>query len=208
MKTTRSILVGTLLAASLVPLAAHAAFVLATGTPTTSSLPMVLDGNDYYAAEFSIGAGQTISSVQAYLTAGIDQPGDTFTIAIYSNSDFGTRNAVQQFSGQATYTADGWNGLSNLTWTPASAGQYWAALEVGTSDTASGLSVPQPVAGGTAPALAYAFNAGSGYQTAGAQSFGIQVTSVNTVPLPAGVWLLGSGALGLVGLIGRRRKAA
>ena len=175
----------------------------AQATPA-NSLPMVLDGNDYYAAEFNIGAGQTITGIQAFLTAGADQPGDTFTIAIYSNADFGTRNAVQQFSGQATYTADGWNGLSNLTWAPATAGQYWAALEVGSADTAIGLSVPQPVAGGTAPALAYAFNAGSGYQTAGAQSFGIQVTAV---PLPAGLWLLGSGVLGLVGLMGRRKAA-
>ena len=50
--------------------------------------------------------------------------------------------------------------------------------------------------GGTAPALAFVFNSG-GYATAGALPFGVQVDDTTPVPLPAAVWLLGTGLVGL-----------
>jgi hypothetical protein len=210
MKMTKTALAATLFAVFLAPAAANAAFVLDTGTPTAAALgssgtPLVLDGNDFYAAEFNLSAGQTVNSISAYLMAGLDSPGDTFTIALYSASDFGNRNAVQQFAGQATYTADGWNGLTGVNFTATTAGQYWAAVEVGAADTATGLDLPTPLAGGTAPARAFAYNAGSGYTSAGALPFGIQVDATTPVPLPAAFWLLGSGTLGLGSMLRRRR---
>jgi hypothetical protein len=203
MNTTKSVLAGLALAGFLVPGAAHAAFVLDTGVPTGAGMPVTVDRNDFYAAEFSLGSGQTITGIQDYMTAGLDQPGATFTVALYSASDFGTRQATPVFSSQATYTADGWNGLSNLQLSGLSAGNYWAAIEVGATDSATGLQLPVPAANGTVPALAYAFNAGSGYTTAGAQAFGAQV-SVAPVPLPAAIWLFGSALVG-VGAAGRGR---
>lgn len=195
------------LTATLLPAAAHAGLVLDTGTPTVSALPLVLDGNDYYAAEFSLSAGQTVNSISAYLKAGVDQPGDTFSLVLYSNADFGSRNATPVFLGQATYNQDGWTGISNVGFTATASGLYWAAVEVGSSDSAIGLNLPSPVSGGTVAALAYAFNSGSGYTTSGAMPFGIQVdASAAPVPLPAALWLLGSGVVSLGGALRRRQS--
>jgi hypothetical protein len=44
----------------------------------------------------------------------------------------------------------------------------------------------------TAPALAFAFNSGGGYATAGVLPFGVQVDATTPVPLPAAVWLPGT----------------
>lgn len=205
MKTNKTVLAGLVLAGFLVPAAANAAFILDTGAPTGSGLPVTLDSNDFYAAEFSLAAGQTITGIQNYLTAGLDGSGATYTIALYTSSDFGTRSATPVFSGQATFGSDGWNGLSDLSLSGLAAGNYWEAVEVGASDSATGLSLPVPAANGTAPALAYAFNAGSGYTSAGAQAIGAQIT-VAPVPLPAGVWLLASGLLGLTAARRNRRQ--
>ena len=84
---------GALLAAVLAPAAANASFVLDTGVPSGTGLPVTLDANDFYAAEFSLAAGQVVTDIEGYLTAGLDAPGSTFTIALYSASDFGTRTA-------------------------------------------------------------------------------------------------------------------
>jgi hypothetical protein len=162
-----------------------------------------LDGNDFSAAEFALGDSQTITSIQAYVMAGADQPGDTFTIALYSASDFGSRFAQPVFSGQATYEQDGWTGLTNLDITGLAAGNYWAAVEVGALDSAVGLALPAPGTPGSVAALAYAFNAGSGYSTNGALPIGMQV-EVAPVPIPGALLLFASGLLGLGGISRRR----
>ena len=207
MNTFKTVVMGALTAACLAPLGAHAAVILDTGTPT-GGLPVTLDGNDYYAAEFALGSSQAITSIQAYVTAGGDQPGATFTVALYSASDFGGRNSSPVFAEQATYLQDGWTGLTNLNITGLAAGDYWAAVEVGAGDLATGLGLPT-VAGGSVPALAYAFNAGGGYTSAGATPIGMQV-EVAPVPLPGALLLLGTGLLGVGGIGGaaRRRRAA
>jgi hypothetical protein len=211
---TKIMFVGALAAALFAPAMASAAFVLDTGTPAGSVLGGLLDANDFSAAEFNLGAGSTVTGIEAYVTnaESLDSAGDTFTLAIYSASGFiNGRNATPLFSTQATYGADGWNGVSNLSWTAASTGQYWAAVEVnpGSGDSVQGLILPSPAAGaGTAPALAFAFNDGSGtgYQTSN-QAVGLEVTAVAPVPLPAAAWLLGSGLVGL-GAMRRRRRGA
>jgi hypothetical protein len=208
MKSKGIALAGALVAASLASSAASAQqLVLDTGTPTTFTGPSLVDANDTYAAEFSSAAGQTVTSIQDFVLAGLDQVGDTFTISLYSDAAgfLGAHGSSALYTGQATYTGDGWNGLTNLNWNIATAGNYWVSIEVtGGADSALGLYLPQaPAASGSAPAAAFAFNAGSGWQTSGAPSFGVQVTEA---PLPAAVWLLASGLLGLVGA-GRRRQA-
>jgi len=213
---TKTLLAGALATGLLAPAIASAALVLDTGTPTSgSTLGSLLDYSDFSAAEFNLSSGSTVTNIQAYLTnaEGMDSPGDTFTLAIYSASGFlNNRNAAPVFSVQATYAADGWNGVSNLSWTATSTGQYWAAVEVNPSngDSVQGLILPTPASGsGTVPALAFAFNSGSGtgYQTT-SQGVALQVTATSPVPvpLPAAAWLLGSGLIGL-GSIRRRREA-
>jgi hypothetical protein len=212
MNTFKTVVMGALTAACLAPLGAHAAFVLDTGTTPAPGLAGALNEFSYSAAEFALGSSETITSIQAYVTAPSDQPGATFTLALYSAADFGSRSSPV-FSGQATYQQDGWTGLTNLDITGLAAGDYWAAVEVqgidvGGTDTAIGLALPQ-FAGGSVPALAYAFNDGSGYASAGASSIGMQV-EVAPVPLPGALLLLGSGLLGVGGIGGaaRRRRAA
>jgi hypothetical protein len=212
MNTFKTVVMGALTAACLAPLGAHAAFVLDTGTKPAPGLAGALNEFSYSAAEFALGSSETITSIQAYVTAPSDQPGATFTLALYSATDFGSRSSPV-FSGQATYQQDGWTGLTNLDITGLAAGDYWAAVEVqsidvGGTDTAIGLALPQ-FAGGSVPALAYAFNDGSGYASAGANSIGMQV-EVAPVPLPGALLLLGSGLLGVGGIGGaaRRRRAS
>jgi hypothetical protein len=216
--TIKTVFAGALVAAMFAPAMASAAFVLDTGTPTSGSvLGSLLDANDFSAAEFNLSAGSTVTGIQAYVSnaEGLDSAGDTFTLAIYSASGsspstafIAGRNATPLFSTQATYGADGWNGVSNLSWTATTTGQYWAAVEVNPSlgDSVQGLILPTPAAGsGTVPALAFAFNDGSGtgYQST-SQAVGLEVTAVAPVPLPAAAWLLGSGLAGL-GFLRRRR---
>jgi hypothetical protein len=206
MKTIIALAAASLIALT-VPGLANAAFVLDTGTPTSMTMGSTLDGTDFYAAEFNLSAGATVNSIQAYIiNAGLDQPGNTFTVAIYGSDLLTNRYSSQLFAGQATYSSDGWNGLSGVNFTAATAGNYWVALEIGASDSAVGLSLPQTAAGGgTAPALAFAFNSGGVYSSAGALPFGIQVDATAPVPLPAAAWLLLSGMAGLAARVRRRR---
>jgi hypothetical protein len=190
---------------------ASASMVLDTGTPTSSAMPMVLDGTDYYAAEFNLTAGQTVTGIQAYVEQGFDQPGATFTVALYGSDLLSSRAPTQVVAGQATYQQDGWTGLTGLDFTATTTGTYWAAFEVGPNDSAIGLALPSPSTGGTVPALDFAYSsAGSGsYSDQGASPFGVEVTvaDVAPVPLPPAVWLFGSGVLGLGALRRRRRPA-
>jgi hypothetical protein len=192
------------LAMTTLPNAAHAAFVLNTGAPAGSALPLALDATDFVAAEFSLGAGQTITAIQGYITQGISNPGDTFTLSLYSGSTAPDVRATPVWTGQATYQTDGWNGLSNLNISGLSAGNYWAAFEIGSIDSAGGLALPVGAPNnGATPALAYAFSSGDGYQVMTGENFGVQVSAV---PLPGALLLLMSGMLGLGGL--RRKTVA
>ena len=127
---TKTLLAAALATALFAPAMASAAFVLDTGTPTAGSvLGSVLDSGDFSAAEFNLSAGSTVTGIQAYVSnaEGLDSAGDTFTLAIYSAAGFlNARSPTPLFSTQATYENDGWTGLSNLSWTATSGGQYWA----------------------------------------------------------------------------------
>jgi MYXO-CTERM domain-containing protein len=204
-------LTAALVAASAAPGIASASLVLDTGTPTSSAMPMLLDGTDYYAAEFNLTAGQTVTGIQAYVEAGLDQPGDTFTVALYGSDLLTSRTPTQLIAGQATYQQDGWTGLSGLSFTAATTGTYWAAFEVGSNDSAIGLALPSPTSGGTAPALDFASTSTGpgGYSDQAAAPFGVQVTVADAapVPLPPAVWLFGTAMLGFGALVRRRRPA-
>jgi len=210
-----------LAAVMLSPGIANASFVLDTGTPTSTSGPTTLSASQWLAGEFSVTAGEDITSLSAYLTQGAGQVGDTFSFDIYSNSGFiGNRSyaSSEVYSASGTFTANGWN-TTAVNWVPTSTGNYWLALQLTASNTningssgraEQGLDAPVETSAttGTVPALQFAY-LGSGtlgqYTTQGALPIGLEINAA-PVPLPAAVWLLGSAAAGLGAM--RRRKAA
>jgi len=180
---------------------AHAGLVLDTvGTSVNNSM-LTLDSNDFVAAEFSLVDGQVITDLKAYINAGNSGvAGDGFTFHLYSADGKAGLPGTDLYSVDSTYQADGWNGVSNLNVSGLTAGNYWLALEVSGS---SNLELPGFSTSGSAPALAYAFNAGSGYSIMTGANFGVQVSSV---PLPAAFWLFGSSLCSF--LFSMRRKSS
>jgi hypothetical protein len=194
MKYLKNLSLALLLAIGSFSAMSQAGLLLDTGEPDDSKFPLTLNATSFVAAEFSLAAGQTnIYSIQAYLNGGNSgNTGDQFTIALYSADGSGNLPGTSLWTGNASFQADGWNGLDNVYVSGLTAGNYWVALEVGSSpnDTA-GLLVPVIATGGSAPASAYAFNAGSGYELMTGENFGVRVT----VPEPATIWLFGIGLL-------------
>jgi hypothetical protein len=192
---------------------AHAAYVLDTGTPLTGATNETFNTANYYAEEFYIGAGQTITSLSAYLLPGTGS-GTAFTFDIYQNNSNFTSQTVTRNAGNGTllysvgasYTAGtggGWNTVA-ADWSPTTSGYYWLAIQ--TTTTGVSLFAPSAAgASGTALPTADASAAGTtGRFTATSTMVGLEA---NAVPLPAAVWLLGSGIVGL-GAMARRRRSA
>jgi hypothetical protein len=206
-------LTAALASAFLAPDLASAALILDPGTPPLTGTPApTLNSSDWYAAEFTVSAGETITQLSAFLTQDVGQPGNTFTFDLYSasgtflNANSSTRETPTDFT-TGTFTTNGWNSAT-VDWTPA-AGTYWLAVQVTGAGQTPGLDMPTEstasAAAGTAPALAFASATGSAnpkFQIETANPVGLQVTAV---PLPAAVWLLGSGLVAL-GAARRRRS--
>jgi hypothetical protein len=180
-------------------------FVLDTGAPS-SGTDAVLNSSNWYAAEFTLGAGQTITNLSAYLTQGSGEPGNTYTWDLYSASGtfLGRNREGNTDTTTGTFSTNGWNSTT-VNWNPG-AGTYWIALQVSSSSQTPGLDLPTETltTTGTAPALAFAYSNGTstGYALETNNPIGVEVTAV---PLPAAVWLLGSG-LASLGFAGRRRR--
>lgn len=174
---------------------ANATLIVNTGTPVGPGFALALDGNDWLAGQVHFNTASQINSIQGYLGGGDN--GDSFTISLYDNAGSLPGNVLE--SAAASFSSTGWNGASNLNWS-VGAGDYWVAFEVQGSDTLAFGTAP---VGALNPLTHTAFNVGSGYQ-AYPMSFGMQVDATPAVPVPAAVWLLGSGLIGLVGI--SRRK--
>jgi hypothetical protein len=187
---------------------ARASFVLDTGTPAGSS-ELILSTSESYAAEFQIAAGETVSSLAAYLMPNTGSA-NSFEFEIFSNSPtfIGARPPTLVYSVTAMVTATagspGWNSVA-ANWTPTTGGDYWLAILETNTGTTLDVQSETSTGTGTAPALAFASTntPGTRYAALGT-GIGLEVTAV---PLPAAAWLMLSGLAGL-GTLVRKRKAA
>jgi len=215
---------GALLAAALfAPGLASASYVLDTGTPTsaTGSPVTLLNTSQFVAAEFDVTtANEAITALSAYLTEGVGNVGDTFTIDIYSPTSFTGRSnqRTQLYTTTGTFAANGWNNVA-INWTPPSTGDYWVALQVSSTTQTKGLDLPgagittssATTPSGTSPALAFAYAGTNGQYNIESTSapttpFGIELTQATPVPLPTTAWLMISGMIG--GLSFARRRGS
>ncbi len=201
MKTLNSVLSLTVMGLALAG-SAQADVLVNTGAPNFTGFPLALNSGEWLAAEFTTTQVEEITDINAYIQADSGNPDNaSFHISIYGNTGNAPDLSNQLFSQQASYSADGWNGLSGLT-TVLNAGSYWVALEVSGSDTLQGL-LPVYVANpaqGVAwddPSTTYGYHAASG----NAFNFGVQI---NAVPVPGSVWLFGTALLAL-GRFGKRK---
>jgi len=198
-----------LLALTLAPQAQADQLIVNTGVPSSSSLPLTLSSSQWLAAEITTSQEEIITGIQGYILADAGNPANaTFTITVYDNGANNTPDTIDPavFSQQASYTADGWNGLSGLS-LDLQAGSYWVAFEVGpNNDTLQGL-MPVSVANSLTTAW-YDGISTSGYQlTSGAgNDFGLQVTAAAPVPVPPSLLLFVSG-LFAVSRLGKRKTA-
>ena len=199
----------------LAPGVSGATMLLDTGIPNLNGPAASLSTVSWSAAEFVAQAGEDVTSLSAYVTAGDGKgkPGDSFTFDIYSASSFiGVRTGqlgTPLATATATYENDGWT-TAAVNWiTPGAAGtsaDYWVALEVSSTSMTNGLDLPEETSNltGTVPAAGFATLSSGKFTTSGALPIGIEVTATSPVPLPPAAWLFGSGLFGL-GLL-RRRK--
>ena len=186
--------------------AAQAAGGVDTGTPDGNPIgAYALDAVDSYAGEIVFSESLKVSSVAFHVLGG--GAGESFTVALYDDSAAHAPGNLL-YSVSASYVADGWNGVAGLTGWAVTPGHYWAAIEVGPSDTLGGGSATGALLdrGVPFPLARTAFNAGSGYALASsAQDFGLRAAAV---PEPATAMML-LGGLGLVGVVSSscRRRA-
>ena len=168
----------------LAPAIANASLVLDTGTPTTGANLEELTTSQWFAAEFSLSAGETVTSLAAYLSG---NTAATYTLDIFSGANFtGVRLSSQtlDYSTGGTFT-------TNNAWNTTSA-NWTAPTSVNVLTTANN---------GTAPAEGFAYLGSSTngeFTTSGAPDVAFQV-NVAPVPLPPAALLFGGGLLGLLG---------
>ena len=185
---------------------ARAALVVDTGVPNGNPVgAFAFDSNDFYAGQVMFTSAAQIGSVATHVLGG--SAGETFTVALYADGAAHLPGAAL-YQATATYSVDGWNGVSGLSGWNVAAGTYWVAFEFGFGDdlgagSATGALLDRGV---PAPLSRTAFDAGGGYQLASAPlDFGVRVeTLAAAVPEPA-VSVLMLAGVGAIGWVARRR---
>jgi hypothetical protein len=212
---------GALLVAAFFPGLASASYLLDTGLPTsnTGAPVTLLNTSQFVAAEFDVTtANVAITELAAYLTLGVGNVGDKFTVDVYSTSNFTGRanQRTQLYSTTGTFTQNGWNDVT-MNWTPTSSGNYWVALQVSSTSQTKGLDLPgagittasAATPSGTAPAIAFAYAGTNGQYAVESTSapttpFGVELMQATPVPLPSAAWLMMSGMIGGLAFVRRR----
>jgi len=176
-------------------------YLVNTGTPTGGSF-LEVDSIQSVAAEFNIQAGQTVTSIAPYLTQGIAQPGQFFTLDIYSTLP-GRNGGVLDYTVSAQWETNGFTAVST-NWTPTVAGNYWVAVGNASGNNFDVETLSSTNTGSPA-ALGYEYSTSSGsFTAAGAPGFGLEIVAT---PEPAS-WALSLVCVGALGVVYLFRRAA
>lgn len=157
---------------------------------------LVLDAAGFFSAVQAAGAtGLTVNQVIDGTTPG--------SIATTPSCSTATGAYASYLS--ACGPAPVWTTVNNIGWDAATAS--WLLIQDGNPMTADAFGGnPMPPSGSapnpTVPAPFAGFNANFDFTTLTVTA----VTDTSVIPVPAAVWLFGSGLLGLVGVARRRKK--
>lgn len=200
----KSRLLGALCACLMFAGNAQAVSIVDTGAGSTTSGGSSLNSGQWQAGQFTIANSYTVTSVEGWLGKTVE---GNVTAAIYTDNGTGVPISElfsQQFlldnpsSGNNT-----WDGAFGLSWALAS-GTYWLSFEVRSGDTGQGY-MPENLDGAPNPLADYAIWNGSQWISQdSSRALGMRI---NAIPIPAAIWLFGSGLLGLVGIARKKTMA-
>jgi len=212
MKILKGVIVFCLLCAG----GAQATTVVDTGQPTSNCCFFGLGGSYFTeGVQFTLSTTATVTSVQSFFSGpNIFQTGPADILAhggITANDPSGFSDLPGAILHESTFTitqgsTGDWFGTSGTSWL-LGPGTYWGIFWVDPNDcnncrASIWSQPPSPLPS------AYGTSGGGtpvGWVTS-SQNLGLRVET-SAVPVPAAVWLFGSGLLGLVGIIARRKKA-
>ena len=187
-----------------IPVSINATTIVDTGEGT--GLSATLSGDpvfgQYFAGQITLNSRTELTDVEGWLSYGQDQDGNGFTVSIFEENGGFPDPSGQIYSGVASvnvtdfstfFTAD-WQGVNNVSWL-LDPGIYWITLEVRSGQSLeAGLpnNAPNPLAlyahkNPTSPVWGRA-GPGTVYE------YGFRVSG-NVVPIPASIYLFGSGIL-------------
>lgn len=203
----------------------EAGFTVNTGADAALNSFISGAGTDTLSWGIIAGAGVNLSSTPGNLVAVATATGPSADSSVYtqsngtfqgsmigSNTGGGLAADINRLNGTGTNDGNGVNATTHgvigssssvkaNTLTFYGAGVAMGGLALGSSATLYGMTTSGP-SGNTL----LAYNLGSASLSADGKTLTFSGNTVSAVPLPAAVWLLGSGLLGLAG-VGRRRAA-